>query len=1041
MRKFLSMKLLMILFSAFSVTTTFAQGKTVSGSITDDKGDVLSGATISIKNSTLKTTSNSLGAFTINVPGNGKVLVVTYVGMKAQEVPIGENEVFKISLTPETNRLNDVVVIGYGTANKRNVVGSLDVIKAKSAGENAATSAEQLLIGKSAGVQVINSSGIPGSGAQIIIRGTGSFKDVSPLYVIDGIQGDFNSVSPEDIENITILKDASSTAIYGSAAANGVVIVTTKRARIGAPKITFSSKVGVAKAWRQLDILKTADYVNLIKDIAATNAQSVPAKFTTGTLNDSTDWQKEVFRTAMISDNYLNVSGGSEKVLYNLSVGYITQQSIVKDYQNNRLNVRLGLEENLGRFRFGQNINIRYTKGKGQPSTGFASVLQDGVLYAPYKPIYDAGVLGGYSIVSNVDDNSNVDNPMQVLGVRTQKSDEYVFFPQLFGEVNLIKGLKFRSQIALTVGGGSSESFQIPYTASNFLTYARQATSSLNKYNTYTFENFFSYNQTFGKHDISATLGNSYIDAGNSSSLGVTGTNIANNNIPNVSVALSQTVNTANVGYATQFGTLISYFGRLSYAYDSKYIISASLRRDGSSNFGANNRFGNFPGVGVAWRFSEENFIKKNLPFITDGKLRAGWGRTGNNKINLFLTDVSTYSGSPSGNLVYSFGSTEAFVPGTTVNGLSNPNLRWEQTDQADVGLDLALFSNRVTIGFDWYKRKSSGLLVNVPLPTSNGIGGVGYYGSSIVTNAADAENKGIEISVGYRSAPRKDFNYSVNVNGAFNKNNVLSLGSQFQAPIMDGAFDNLSTITYTAKGFPIGSFYGYNVDHVAKDQAEIDALNAKAPGGIYQAGLKPGDFIFKDLNGDNKVTDADQKVLGNPMPKFIYGINATISYKNFDFNLVMSGVSGLKLVNTTRFYTLNASTGHNATTGILNRWEKPGDIAALPRAGQDVTATGNLRPSDFFIEDGSFLRVRNVTLGYTLPNQHVRHLTGNVLSSVRIYIAAENLFTFTKYTGYDPEVSTLDGSRGDSFIFRRGMDNFQQPQPRIFMAGIQLGL
>jgi hypothetical protein len=350
------------------------------------------------------------------------------------------------------------------------------------------------------------------------------------------------------------------------------------------------------------------------------------------------------------------------------------------------------------------------------------------------------------------------------------------------------------------------------------------------------------------------------------------------------------------------------------------------------------------------------------------------------------------------------------------------------------------MFNNSVTLGLDWYKRKSSGLLVDVPLPTSIGIGGVGGIGSSIVTNAADAQNTGVEISIGYRSKPGQIFNYSVNVNGAVNKNNVLSLGSQFQAPIRDGAFNNLSPITYTAKGSPIGSFYGYSVDHVAKDQAEIDALDAKAPGGVYQDGLKPGDFIFKDLDGDKQLTEADQKVLGNPMPKFIYGFNANMSYKNFDLNLVISGVSGLTLVNTTRFFTQSASTGANSTTAILNRWKNPGDVAALPRAGQDVTSGGNLRPSDFFVEDGSFMRLRNLTIGYTIPAAKVGMLTHNVLSSVRFYIAAENLLTITKYQGFDPEVSTLDAGNGSAFIFRRGMDNFQLPQPRVFMAGIQVG-
>jgi TonB-linked SusC/RagA family outer membrane protein len=1030
---------LILVVSIFFSTLSFAQSSvTVTGKVTDpDTGKPLPGVSVMLKGKSANgVVTDNNGDYSVTVPA-GTVLIFSYLGNDGEEVKISTGGNKNISLSSKPKNLDEVVVVGYGTAKRKNVVGALDVISAKSAGQTAATSAEQLLIGKSAGVQVINTSGVPGSGAQIIIRGTGSFKDASPLYVIDGIQGDFNSVSPQDIDNITILKDASSTAIYGSAAANGVVIVTTKRARSGAPKITYTSKIGVAKVIKKLDLLNTNEYVDLIKDIAATNGQTPPVKFTNGDLKDKnvTNWQNEIFRPAMISENYVNVSGGSEKVLYNLSAGYTSQDAIVKDYQNKRLNVRMGLEETVGIFRFGQNINLRYTKNTGQ----LASV-RNAVLYAPYQPIYDASVLGGYSILSNVNDNSDVNNPLQPLGITTQKADEYVFFPQLFGEVKLIKGLKLRSQIAMTIGGGSSHSFQLPYTASNFLSYTRQANSSMSKYNTYTFENYLSYNTSFGKHDISATLGNSYIDAGNSESLGIIGTNIPNNNIPFVSGALTQTVSNASVGYGTQFGSLISYYGRLSYTYDSKYIVSASVRRDGSSNFGANNRFGNFPGAGVAWKFSEEDFIKKNLPFLNEGKLRAGWGRTGNNKINLFLTDASTYSGSPAGNLVYSLGSTETFNSGTTVNSLSNPNLKWEQTDQTDIGLDLTMFNNSVTFGIDWYKRKSSGLLVDVPLPTSIGIGGVGGIGSSIVTNAADAQNTGVEMSIGYRSTPGKVFNYSVNVNGAVNKNNVLSLGSQFQAPIRDGAFNNLSPITYTAKGSPIGSFYGYNVDHVAKDQAEIDALNAKAPGGVYQDGLKPGDFIFKDLDGDKQLTDADQKVLGNPMPKFIYGFNANMSYKNFDLNMVISGVSGLKLVNTTRFFTQSASTGANSTTAILNRWKNTGDVAALPRAGQDVTSGGNLRPSDFFVEDGSFMRLRNLTLGYTIPAAKIGMLTHNVLSSVRFYIAAENLLTITKYQGFDPEVSTLDAGNGSAFIFRRGMDNFQLPQPRVFMAGIQVG-
>ena len=396
---------------------------------------------------------------------------------------------------------------------------------------------------------------------------------------------------------------------------------------------------------------------------------------------------------------------------------------------------------------------------------------------------------------------------------------------------------------------------------------------------------------------------------------------------------------------------------------------------------------------------------------------------------------------SPSGNLVYTLGSTETFVPGITVNRIPNPNLKWEETDQTDAGIDL-FFKNRVSLTFDWYKRKNKDLLVYVPLPTSNGIGGTGYVGSDIATNAATAENTGVEVTIGYAYRASQDFNINVNGNVAYNKNKVLSLGKQFLAPIRSGSFFTLPAFTYTSAGIPIGSFYGYRVDHVAKDQAEIDALNALAaqktgtPNAKYQAGLVPGDFIFKDLNGDGQVNDKDQEVLGNPMPKFLYGFNAFLSYKNFDLNIVISGVTGLKLINATRFYTYYADKPHNSTTAVLDRWRKPGDVAPLPRAGQN--ANSNLRPSDFFLEDGSFLRLRNITLGYTIPTSALNSITRNVVSNLRIYIAAENLFTMTKYKGYDPEIST-QGASGN-YIFQRGIDDVQLPQPRSFLFGIQFG-
>ena len=1034
----------MLLMMLMVVNENYAQIRTLTGTVISNEDRLpLSGVSVIVQGTSIGKSTNANGRFSINA-STGQILVISSIGFQQKEVSIGNDNNLIIRLDILPDNLKAVVIIGYGTTRKKQMVGSASIISPKDAGANTATNPAQLLIGKASGVQVLNSNGVPGSSSQIIIRGTGSFTSVDPLYIIDGMQASgniFNSLAAQDIENITILKDASSTAIYGAAAANGVVIVTTKKVRSGTPRISVTSQFGTSQAWRLLDLLKAKDYVDLMKDYAITKGVPLPAKLNTPEVNiDATDWQREIFRRASSSETDVNISGGSEKVLYNLSLGYITQQAIMKDYEYKRLNARFSLDETFGRFHFGQSLTIRHTKSTGQ----IMDIFFGGVAtYPTYQPIYDSTVLGGYSIVSNRDDLASARNPLQALAMFSQKNSEYVLFPQLFGEVNIIKGLSLRSQIAATYGGGSSSSFQKAHTVSNFINRQRQSTLGLNNYFTYTIENYLSYNKVIGKHNISATVGTSYIDAGYANNLFETGTNIANNNIQNTNVALTRTIGASTEGYGTLAGRTKSNYARLIYSFNDRYVLSGSIRRDGSSNFGRNFRYGNFPGVGFAWNFSEEDFVKRSLPFISDGKLRIGWGRTGNNRFRLGLTDVLSYSGTPAGTLIYSFGPSETFVPGATVSTISNPFLRWEQTDQTDVGIDLGFLNNRLTFTIDWYNRKGSGLLVKVPLPSSTGILGVARLGDpNVLTNAADAQNKGIELSLGYRSNSKGNFNYNINVNGSYNKNTTLSLSSGTQVPIKDGSILQGGSITYTAQGYPIGSFYGFRVDHVARDQAEIDALNAAAsaktgvPNSKYQSGLVQGDFIYKDLNGDGVLDSKDREVLGNPIPKYMYGLNIGANYKKFDFNLVASGIAGLKLINATKYYTEMIIEAHNATTAILNRWRKPGDVAALPRAGQNAS---NLRASDFYIEDGSYLRLRNITLGYTFSKSTLQSFSRNVFNSVRIYVAAQNLFTITHYTGYDPEISTQSSGDGDAFIFRRGIDNGQLPQPRTFLAGIQL--
>lgn len=1033
------MKLKLLFLLLFYSAIASAQDVKVSGKIIDEQGQALPGASIAIEGTTKGTFADENGYYTLTASSKNQ-LVFSFIGYTTQKIAVGNLNIINVTLKLSSDAsLNEVVVIGYGTARRRDVTGAINTISSKDFGNNSATTPSQLLQGKSPGVQILNTSGIPGSGANIIIRGVGSFTNVSPLYVIDGIQSDgglFNAINPQDVESITILKDAASTAIYGAAAANGVVLITTKKGKSGKPKVSVSSQWGFAKRSKKLDVLNATQYADLAKDYAAAQGSTLPAKFNSpDILVTRTDWQDAIFRTGALSNNAVSVSGGTDNVVYNFSAGYINQEAIVKDYRYRAINIRFSLEEKLGIFRFGQSLNTQFTN-----NTGNAADVTAALYMPPYFDIYDPTREGGFTAATNVKDLSNAGNPLVNIANRNTVNRNYILYPQFFGEVNILKSLKVRSQIAMSVGGANFSEYQKPFIDGNDLATGRSATESQSTFNWYLLENYATWNQTFaGKHTVELTAGNSYKDRGRSSFLRAQGTGIANDYVQNISVALTNTVTGANVGYGNN-NVGISYFGRLMYNFSDKYILTASIRRDGSSVFGPANKFGNFPGVGLAWNVSNEEFMK-NIPQVNDLKVRVSWGKTGNNNIAAYQTTALTYSGSPTGNLVYSFGNAEGFYSGTSINAIPNPNLKWEETVQTNAGFDLSLFNSALNINFDYYNRKNNDLLVNVPIPNSTGSGSVS--GSpTIASNAASAKNTGFELAVAYRKTTSGGFGYSFGVNGGYNKNEVISLGNEFSAPIRDGAFNQNSAATYTAKGFPIGSFYGRLIDHVAIDQADINKYDENAkkitndPNAIYQANLKPGDFIFKDIDGNGVIDDRDVTVLGNPIPKFVYGFTINLNYKNFDLNLAASGVAGLKLYKEQNYVLLGTSALHNVSTDYLSRWRKSGDVAKYPAAGQNQTA--NLVPSDFYVEDGSYTRLRMLTLGYTFPRTFLSNASKGVLNNVRVYISAENLITLTDYSGYDPEISTPAGS---NFIFARGIDRGQLPQPKTILLGVQIGL
>ncbi|MCC5930255.1 MAG: TonB-dependent receptor [Cyclobacteriaceae bacterium] len=995
----------------------------------------LPGVNVVIKGTLTGTVTDLDGRYSINVPA-GSSLVFSSVGYLSEEVEVGNRSVIDITLTADITALDEIVVVGYGTQRKRDLTGSIGVASSDEFGDVTVGNVQQLLQGKIAGVQVVNANGIPGATPRIVIRGTGSFTSASPLYVIDGIQGgagDFNSISPYDIEDITVLKDAASVAIYGAQGANGVVIVTTKRAKTGAPKITYNGYVGVSQAWNKLDLLNAREYVGLVKDIADAQGSTVPPKLNSqDVLVDRTDWQDEIFRTAKLTEHHINMSGGTDKSTYNISFGYTSQDAIIIDRNFQRFNFRVNLEQKVGsRIRLGQNFNMRYTLEKGN-TADFIGALR----MPPYAPTRDPENLGGFSRVTTIEDLNDAFNPLTNVFLSERRNRDLLNYFQLFGEVDILPGLTFKSQFSINPSFYHDYNY-IQANRNGNLTNPNNISENYSYFLRPIFENFFTYNKIMGRHAINVVAGNTYSNGSVQRNVSLDGSDFPNDDLRHIGIAPQSRISGGGAGL--NYSNLLSYFGRVNYILDDKYIANFTFRRDGSPAFGSDNRFGNFPSIGLGWKIDEESFMQ-GVDFISTLKLRASWGITGNSNIGLFRTSPVIWRGDQQ-NIVYSLGPDADMVQGATINTAPNPALKWEETTQIDIGLDVGLFSNALFISLDYYDRRNDDLLVEVPIPLSTGIGGPYDFPGRLPINAASAFNRGLELTTTL-NGEKGNFRYNISANVSYNINEVTSLGTEAATPIIDGRFAQVPSITRTDVGAPIGAFYGFRTMGVA-NQSDVDRLNEQAraitgnPTAVYQASFMPGDIIFKDLNGDGIVNEEDQEFIGSPIPKWNYGFNAFLNYKNFDFQLVFQGVGGVDIINGLDYWMMGTTRPFNGSARLLDRWRQDGDITDVPRAGQNANADLNLRPSDRYLENGAFLRLRNLTVGYTLPSSLMQG--SKVFSNFRIYVTGQNLLTFTEYSGYDPEIMALGGGDRD-FLFRRGIDFGVVPQPRSYLLGVQIG-
>lgn len=1010
-------------------TTVLAQQ--VSGTVTNEDGSSLPGVNVVIKGTNRGVTTDRNGKFSVSADRTA-TLVFSYIGFNTQEVAIGNRTVIDIKMAEDLQSLSEVVVVGYGTQKKSSVTAAVSSVSPKELRALPVISPQQALQGRVPGVSIVNNSS-PGVEPVVRVRGVGSISlNPNPLYVIDGMPaGGLNNIDPKDIESLEVLKDASAAAIYGSRAANGVILITTKKgSNNGKINVNVDSYYGTQSAWRTLDLLNREEYIRYGTALLTASGQPVPGRFTnlntpiydgaTQTFAQTdTDWQKVMFRNAPISDNQVSVSGGNAQSRFFMSAGHFSQQGILPFTDYNRQSFRINSDHKFSKFlTVGQTLLASTDFRRLERDGGGRSLVMNTMRMIPYWPERDPTKLGGFSTTAQGLDATDPENPLRVAEQEQQfQTDRGVkLLGTVFAELNFTKWLRYR----FTAGGDFSTTrfngFLPIYADGNRSRPIANVSENRNTFFSSLLTNQLTFDKTFGKHYLNVTA---IAERQTASSRGIS----ASGQRPDNNIQVIQGVSNPNGSSTLSENLLISYVGRVNYEYGGKYLLSASVRRDGSSRFAPGNKWGTFPAFSVGWRISEESFMK-NIPSISELKLRASYGKTGFNAIGDYDWQALVLAN----NTLYPFNNTTQL--GSYINVLSNNDLSWEVNNTTDIGFDLSLLNNRISLTADVYERQTDGLLLRVPLANSLG------YSNSPLANVGSIRNRGFELALGYNHRG-KEFEWSAT--GVFDmvRNKVQSLATP-NATINSGSNADFGgfDITRTEAGQPIQSFYGWVVDGIFQNTGEIDAANGldgNAATFYQNSATRPGDIRFRDLNGDGKVDAADRTYLGSYIPKFNYGLNATANYKNFDFTLFFQGVAGNKVFNGTKVIGQGQLRLFNATTDVLNAWTPQNTNTNVPRSVSG-DPNQNSRTSDRFIEDGSYLRLKNLNVGYTIPAATLSKVSKGYVSRVRVYVSTNNLLTFTKYTGYDPEVSTKGGN-----LLNNGIDYAQYPQARTLLVGLNL--
>ncbi len=1020
-------------------TSYFEQDTQVSGTISDETGSPLPGASIVEKGTTNGVQSDFDGNYSIKLTSSNAILMISYIGYEAQEIPLNNRSTLNVTLTPSTSQLDEVVVVAYGTQSRRKVTTAVANLGGAEIAELPIVRVEQALQGRVSGVNVVQ-SGTPGANPTVRIRGLGSVLNSDPLFVIDGIpvgQGGLNDVHPDNIQDVTILKDAASTAIYGSRGANGVILVTTKKGRSGPGKLTFSSYYGVQKVPNNMryDLLNTDQYVNFATNDFITR-NDPPARFNDydfaaqdfrpGSPSDEfrgvdTDWQSAMMPVGAIQDYFLGFSGGAENVNYNLGGGYFEQDGTIVNTYFKRISFNASIQANLGKFKLGSSL-ILSRNSRNEPDGGsIVSALQ----MMPYIPVRDASRLGGF----RASDNADGADPFQRVLTNNLIEDEQTSTKVLvtaFGQYEIVDGLNAKLQL-----GGESAFIQeqrfLPTYSAGEVGFNQNANPEFTR-RQITFVSpiataTLNYNKDFRNHNLDV-LGGYEIQTFTNERLTARADFLPNENIKNP--ALSDVTQQRSEVTIDRSG-IISFFGRLNYDYKGKYLLGGSIRRDQASAFAPDNNTGVFPSVSAGWTVSEEKFFEGIKGALTNLKFRGSWGINGNTATGSYTWDPTVVA-----NLDYNLGPAESVVTGLTQNALFNRGLQWEEVEKFNVGLDAEFLNGKLYFSAEYFQNTANDLIIRVPLPTSSGVD------NNPLANVGSVENVGMDFSLGFTEQSR-EFKWSVDAVASMVRNEVLSLGDSDSRSISGANFQNTSAPATRAEvGQPIGFYFGYKTDGIYQTQAQVDADNAAAaqisgdPTTTRQGALiGPGDIRFQDLNGDGVITGEDRTNIGHYLPSFTAGLNTNMSFKNFDFAMNWQGAFGFENLHSNRYYTEGMTRLFNMGTQVLNAWTPTNTNTNIPSATGQTQANAVI--SDRWVEKGDFVRLGFVTLGYTLPE-----LKNSPFSKLRLYAQGQNLLTFTGYTGYNPEVQGSFSNPNDA-LFTNGVDQSSIPVPRTLILGVEI--